>query len=159
MKTRCLYPLIACLFWLAFANVNVCPAQVLFGSIVGNVKDVSDAAIADAVVTLSNVDTKQARSSATSDTGSYDFATVLPGNFELRVVKAGFSALTRGGIVVSANNTVRLDVTLTIGAVAESVTISGAAAVLQTDRSDVRTDLGSAELANLPLSVGRNYQT
>src|SRR6476646_6631979 len=147
MKTRSLYPLIAGLFLIAFTNVNTCRAQVLFGSIVGNVKDASDAAVADALVTLSNVDTKPARSTATSDTGSYDFATVLPGNYELRIVKAGFSALSRGGIVVTANNTVRLDVTLTIGAVAESVTISGAAAILQTDRSDVRPDLGSAELA------------
>jgi hypothetical protein len=48
---------------------------------------------------------------------------------------------------------------MNIGTVSESMTVTGAPAVLQTDRSDVRSQLGSIDLANLPNSLGRNYQT
>jgi hypothetical protein len=60
---------------------------------------------------------------------------------------------------VSANNTVRADVTLHVGAVAESVTVSGAAALLQTDRAEVRAEVTTEQFDNLPMSIGRNYQT
>src|SRR5262249_21761618 len=82
-----------------------------------------------------------------------------PGTYTIRISREGFNAYTRSGIVLTANNTVRVDVTLTIGALSESVTVTSAAALLQTDRAEVRTDVGSAQLANLPMSVGRNYQT
>src|SRR5262249_4408369 len=54
---------------------------------------------------------------------------------------------------------VRVDVTLHVGSVAESVVVSGAAALLQTDRADVRSDVTTDQLENLPNSIGRNYQT
>jgi hypothetical protein len=134
-------------------------AQALYGSLVGNVNDASGAAIAGARVTLTSIDTKQSREVVTNDVGGYDFSTLPPGAYELKVQKEGFSSSTQTGIAVVANNTVRVDVTLNIGAVTESITVSGAAATLQTDRSEVRHELNSNQLVNLPVSAGRNYQT
>jgi hypothetical protein len=145
-------------FW-ALCAVQTCQGQVLYGSIVGNVRDSSDAVVTGATVTLTNVGTKQSRETTTTEMGSYDFPTLLPGTYELKVTKAGFTNFTQTGVVATANNTTRVDVTLNVGAVNETVTITGAAALLQTDRSEVRSELGGSQLSNLPLSVGRNYQT
>ena len=134
-------------------------AQVLYGSIVGNIQDASEALIAGATVTLTSVETKQSRIATTSATGAYDFATLVPGAYDIKVTKEGFTTATRTGIVVTANNTLRVDIALNVGAVTESVTVSGSAALLQTDRAEVRTDVDTSQLANLPMSAGRNYQT
>ena len=150
---------LSCAFVCALLTPCAVRAQALYGSIVGNVKDSSEAVVAGATVTLINVDTKQSRETTTSDTGGYDFATLLPGPYEMTVSRQGFTTSTRTSIEVTANNTIRVDITLHVGTVSESVTVSGAAAVLQTDRAEVRSDLGRAELSNLPMSMGRNYQT
>ena len=134
-------------------------AQTLFGSLVGNVKDASEAAVAGATVTLTNLETRQSRQVTTTDAGSYDFPTISAGTYAVKITKEGFNPHTQTGIVVEANNTVRADVTLHVGVVAESVTVSGAAALLQTDRADVRSDVTTEQLDNLPNSIGRNYQT
>src|SRR5690242_4182393 len=89
-------------------------AQALFGSVVGNVRDSSDAAMAGAIVTLTNSETRQERQVTSTDTGGFDFATIPPGTYELRVTKPGFSSSLKNGIVVSANSTVRTDVQLTV---------------------------------------------
>src|SRR5205807_2528063 len=59
---------------------------------------------------------------------------------------------------VSANNVTRVDLTLQLGAVTETVLVTAQGAVLQTDTSEVHTDLVANELANLPVPLGRNYQ-
>ncbi|HZT32448.1 MAG TPA: TonB-dependent receptor [Bryobacteraceae bacterium] len=144
--------------WLAAVEQPV-RAQTLYGSVVGNVKDSSDAVIAQAKVTLTNVETKQTREAATTDAGSYNFPTVPPGTYEIRVSKEGFTPYVQTGVVVAVNNTVRQDITLRLGAVSESVTVTGGIPLLQTDRAEVRSDVTSDQLGNLPMSIGRNYQT
>jgi hypothetical protein len=142
----------------SFGMVPSGQAQALFGSVVGNVRDPSDAAVAGAKVTLTNTETHQSREAITTDTGGYDFATVPPGTFEVRAVKEGFAASVRNGIVVSANSTVRADLQLSVGAVSETVTVSSVGEVLQTDRAEVRQSVDTNQLENLPNSIGRNYQ-
>ena len=105
-------------------------AQTLFGSLVGNVKDASGAVISGAQVTLTNTETMQTRQTVTSDTGSYDFPTIPSGTYTVKVFREGFSPLSQTGMLVSANNTVRFDATLNLGSVAESINVTGAAALL-----------------------------
>ncbi len=143
----------------SFGAVQSGHAQALAGSVVGNVKDSSDAAMAGARVTLTNMETRQARETVTPDTGGYDFAAVPPGTYEVRAAKEGFAASVRSGVVVTANSTVRADLQLTVGAVSETVTVSAAGEVLQTDRAEVRQSVDTNQLENLPNSIGRNYQS
>ena len=145
-------------FWV-LGTLHSAHSQTLYGSIVGNVKDSSEAVVAGVRVTLTNLETKQSRGVTTTEMGSYSFATVSPGTYDIRISKEGFAPYTRSGITVAANDTARVDITLNVGAVSESVTVTGAAALLQTDRADVRSDVNSAQLANMPMSVGRNYQS
>ena len=133
-------------------------AQVLYGSIVGNVTDPSDAAIASAQVTVTNTDTNQSRQVFTDALGSYSMPTLQAGTYEIRVVKEGFSTTIRRDVVVTINAVTRVDLALKVGAVTESVTVGAETIALQTDRSEVHADVVSAELANLPVPVGRNYQ-
>ncbi len=144
---------------MAFGVAQICHAQTLYGSIVGNVRDASQAIVTGAKVTLTNSETQQSREAVTNEEGGYDFATVLPGTYVLNVSKEGFNASTRTGIVVVSGNTERIDVTLNVGAVTESITVSSTASALQTDRAEVSSTVTSVQLANLPMSIGRNYQT
>src|SRR5262249_17049439 len=144
---------------LAIGTVHVCHAQTLYGSVVGNVRDASQAVVVGAVVRLTNTETQQSRESLTNDVGGYNFATVPPGTYDLNIRKEGFPPSTQKGIAVTANNTLRLDATLTVGSVTESVTVGAAASPLQTDRAEVASNVGSNQLENLPMSMGRNYQT
>lgn len=134
-------------------------AQALNGSVVGNVKDTTDALVTGAVVTLIRADTGQSRQTVTGAVGSYNFATVQPGAYQLRIAKAGFSNLVQNGVVVSADTVTRVDATLQIGGVSETVEVQAAEPVLQTDSAEVRHELGSADLNKLPVPVGRNYQS
>ncbi|MBI5087059.1 MAG: carboxypeptidase regulatory-like domain-containing protein, partial [Acidobacteria bacterium] len=133
-------------------------AQILYGSIVGNVSDPSNAPIVNATVTIKQLSTNQTRQMATTDTGQYTFPTVPGGSYEVSVTAQGFRPFTRKDVAVSTNAVTRLDFTLQIGAVTESIVVSGSAALLQTDRAEVRSEVGSETLQNVPVPPGRNYQ-
>jgi hypothetical protein len=133
-------------------------AQILYGSLVGNVKDATQAAIAGARVTAANTQTAQSRSTVTSGDGTYSFPTLLPGSYDVTVEKEGFRVQRRQAVSVTINTVSRADMQLEIGAVTESVTVAADAALLQTDRSEVRAEVTSRQLENLPVPAGRNYQ-
>jgi hypothetical protein len=133
-------------------------AQILYGSLVGNVRDASGGAVPQVTVTLTNLQTGQSRNSITNDNGAYSFPTVQPGSYEVSFTKEGFRTQKESGIAVAINNVSRADVTLQIGAVAESVTVEASTQTLQTDRAEVRAEVGKQELLNVPVPPGRNYQ-
>lgn len=155
---RVSHTLLALCALLAFAGGPSAQAQVLYGSIVGNVVDPTDAAVPDATVTVTHRETGQSRSATTSATGAYSFPTLPSGVYDLRITKQGFQTYSRSGVQVSINSVTRVDVTLAVGAVTESVVVTGEAAALQTDRAEVRAELTSRTLINVPVFTGRNYQ-
>ena len=143
---------------LTLAGARTASAQVLYGSILGNVKDSSEAAVPGATVTATNVGTNQSRQALTNESGSYSFSDLQGGIYSLKVTQQGFKTFEQTSITVSANNLNRVDITLQLGAVNETVTVSAEGAVLQTDTSEVHADLVANELENLPVPLGRNYQ-
>lgn len=152
---------VAILWCLALAFVLVperAGAQVLYGSIVGNAKDASEAVIAGATVTILNTLTNESRQTTTNEVGQYNFPNVQAGRYTVRVSKEGFTTFTQQDVIVTINNVTRVDVSLKVGAVAETVTVTAEIAILQTDRSEVRAEIGGRQLTNLPVALGRNYQ-
>ncbi len=105
-------------------------AQVLYGSIVGNVKDSNGAVVAGASVVITHKETGQTRDGVTDATGSYDFQTVAAGTYMVKVVKSGFKTLTRENIAVTLNNVTRADLAIEVGQVSETVVISAESAQL-----------------------------
>lgn len=133
-------------------------AQVLYGSIVGNVVDSSGGALPGATVTITHLGTKATRETVTDNNGRYQFPTVQPGAYSVVVRMSGFQTFTRNEVPVTLNTVARVDIALKVGALQENVTVSAETPVLQTDRAEVRSELGTRELEELPVPIGRNYQ-
>jgi hypothetical protein len=133
-------------------------AQVLYGTLVGNVADTSGAAVPGATVTLINMNTNLARETTTGTEGAYRFVNVVPGTYRIRVVLTGFKEYVREGVPISTNAVARVDISLEVGAVTESVTVQSEVSLLQTDSGSVQSELKSKEVTSLPLGSYRNYQ-
>ena len=132
-------------------------AQILYGSIVGNVTDETGAAVPGAAVTATHNETKASRETTTDATGAYRFPTLQSGTYTVSVNLTGFRPQT-AQVPVTLNNVSRQNVQLAVGALTEAVQVSAERPVLQTDRAEVRSELKAQELVNLPVPVGRNYQ-
>ncbi len=143
---------------IALALPQTGEAQVLYGSIVGNVNDNSDAAVAGATVKITNKETNQSRETVTGTDGSFNFSTVQTGTYQITISKQGFKTSTRAGIEVTLNNVTRSEFKLEVGSLSETVSVTAEAALLQTDRAEVRAELSSQTLLNTPIPPGRNYQ-
>src|SRR5437773_7683465 len=86
-------------------------AQVLYGSIVGHVKDPSGAAVPGATVTITHKETNQSREAVTDEVGNYNFPTVQTGTYAIRVSLTGFKESQQTDIAVALNTMTRVDVT------------------------------------------------
>ncbi|MSV29006.1 MAG: TonB-dependent receptor [Bryobacterales bacterium] len=139
-------------------SIGTANAQILYGSLIGNVTDPTNAAIVDAKVTITERQTNQVREAATNESGLFSFQTLQPGAYDLKVVRDGFRMYTNTGVTVSINSVTRIDVGLQMGSVAETVQVTAAATLMQTDRSEVRSEITAEAFQNLPVAPGRNYQ-
>ena len=140
------------------AAVSPAPAQVLYGSIVGNVTDATGAAVPGATVTITDEQRSLTRNEVTDDTGHYTFSTVPTGTYRVRVALTGFQPFERENVRVTLNSVMRVNATLGVGAVTETVKVVADTPVLQTERAEVRSEISTTELQNLPVPLGRNYQ-
>ncbi|MPY91453.1 MAG: hypothetical protein GEU99_26535 [Luteitalea sp.] len=143
---------------LVVAALAPAEAQVLYGSIVGNVTDSSGAAVPGATITITNKERNVTREEVTDDTGSYTFSTVATGTYSVRVTLPGFRPVERSSVPVTLNSVVRVDAALDVAELAETVMVAADTPLLQTDRAEVRSEIDTTELENLPVPLGRNYQ-
>jgi hypothetical protein len=141
-----------------FVGAPSADAQVLYGSIVGNVADSTGAALPGATVTIEQTETKLKRELVTDAAGVYHFTAVPSGTYTISVSMTGFRKFDRPGVAVTLNSVARVDAKLEIGQLSETVSVSAESPILQTDRAEVRAELKSRELTELPVPIGRNYQ-
>jgi outer membrane receptor protein involved in Fe transport len=134
-------------------------AQVLYASIIGAVQDSSGGVVPQAKITLISKDTGVRRETQTDEAGRYSMASVLPGMYDLRVVAPGFRTYTRSDITLTINSVTREDVKLEVGQISEQVSVVAEAVTLQTDKSDIRTEITGQTVRNMPLPAYRNYQS
>jgi hypothetical protein len=114
-------------------------AQVLYGSLVGNVTDSSGAAVPNAKVDATNIATGIAKQAATDDRGAFLFQDVQAGVYKLTISAPAFANTVESGVQIVENTIRRVDVQLQVANMGQSVTVEAAsAAVLQTDRADHR---------------------
>ena len=133
-------------------------AQLLYGSVVGTVVDAQGGTVPGARVTIVNRDTNLSRETITDAQGGYSFTNVQAGPYDVKVSLEGFKEAIQSRVPVAVGQISRVDLTLAVGALSESVTVQSAAELLQTDKADVHTELKSTEITNLPLNQFRNYQ-
>ena len=135
-------------------------AQVLYGSLTGNVTDTSGAALAGAEVTVVNTQTGVNNVQKSDSAGIYRFPALFPGTYTVTISGQGFSKQETPGVAVLANEVKRVDAQLKVGNVATDVTVTTAPPLLQTDNADVHLDISQRDLATLPImgSQGGNFQ-
>ena len=132
-------------------------AQGLTGQISGAVRDSSGKAVAQARVSLVNVETELRREAVTNYGGGFLFAEVLPGTFSLTVDLAGFKRFEQTGIVLSASERRSLDpITLDLGQVTDTISVQANVAPLQTESAERSALLDSHQMQELSLK-GRDY--
>src|SRR5713226_1627078 len=102
------------------------------GSVFGTVADAQAAMVPGANVTLTNTGTGQSRTVTTDASGGYVFSLLPVGSYTVTVEQAGFRKFERRGIVVQANENVRVDVVLEVGNVQETVTVEALASAVDT---------------------------
>ncbi|MGB7284790.1 MAG: TonB-dependent receptor [Candidatus Acidiferrum sp.] len=131
-------------------------AQDVTASIYGTVTDPSGAAIADATVTAKSVERGISYTAVTDSGGLYRISQLPVGNYELRVEKQGFQTTAYPAFTLALNQSARIDVSLKVGQVNQTVEVSGAAPILKTENTQVDTIIDSETNEALPLAT-RNY--
>jgi hypothetical protein len=131
------------------------PGQTL-GDISGQVADSSHAAVAESNVTLTNTATNAVRQGSTNAEGLYTFTAVPPGIYNIKVEHPGFKTANSNNVEVQVQQSVRLDFTLEVGQVTESVQVEAAADLLQSENATVGSVIEGKSIAELPLN-GREY--
>jgi len=129
--------------------------QTFYGSIVGTVSDASSAAMAAATVNLTNTNTSERRSVETDGDGGYRFVNLVPGTYSMAVEKPGFKRATRGGITIDVAAVARLDIAMELGDVSQSIEVTAAAPLLQTENASLSQVVSARSVEELPLN-GRN---
>jgi hypothetical protein len=133
-------------------------AQILYGGVVGAVKDPQGAFIPGVAVTITNTETGLTRETLTDARGAFNLVNVLPGPYDVKVSLQGFREAVRSNVPVSIGQISRVDVTLEVGTLTETVTVASESSLLQTDKADVSTELKSDAITAMPLNRFRNYQ-
>ena len=140
-------------FFLCVCVLSVCAASSFAqfkASLQGTVMDAGQAAIAGAKVTATDQATGVSRDTQTSDQGFYRINELPPGTYTVTVEAPGFKQSVSQDVVVEAEQPRGFDVTLQVGNVSESVTVSSAAEGLQTEDASVNGTITSQEVLTLP---------
>jgi len=152
-QTRWKQVCFACLLLLSsFALNGSLWAQGITGSITGNVTDETGAAIPGATVIVHQVDTNATRIVTTSDAGTYTVTQLPPGTYGVKFDKASFKSFRRDNITLQINQTVEINAQLTVGSQTETVLVTAAAPVIQTEASSVGLVVDSQTITNTPLN-------
>lgn len=144
------------LAWTGMAGAT--RAQVLYGSVVGTVTDSAQNSVAGATVRLTNAGTNQTRETLSDEDGNFVFTSVPGGTYSVSVKKEGFQAYSTSGVTVTPDAKIRVDASLPVGNVQETVEVTASGAAIQTDSAEVRGEINQVSLQNLPIPIGRNYE-
>jgi outer membrane receptor protein involved in Fe transport len=131
-------------------------AQVIHGSIYGQVTDASGAAVPNATITVTDVSKGTSVQGTTNESGEYTVQNLIPDIYSVKASAAGFGAVEQPGIQVSADTSPKIDLKLTIGNASETVTVTTQPPQLQTDKAEVGTVFNARTISGLPIP-NRNF--
>src|SRR5437773_5046059 len=137
---------VALLLLLVPANLH---AQAV-SRINGTVTDEAGAAVPDAKVTVTNVDTNVSQTTTTTSAGTYLVIDLIPGTYVVKVEKTGFKAYVSKNVTVVGGATSTVNATLEPGTVTETVEVIAPAVALQTEQPEIGTTLNETLLSDLP---------
>jgi hypothetical protein len=124
--------------------------------ITGTLQDSTGAIVPNAAVRASSVDSGQTWNTISNEAGIYTLPSLPPGGYTLSVEANGFKRLVTNAITLEINQVARVDLKLEVGAVAETLSVSGLAPLLQTESTQLGSIVTGNTTVNLPLN-GRNF--
>ena len=124
------------------------------GSITGTVQDPSGAVVGNATVTATNVNTNVVTTRTTTKSGDYNVSGLIPGTYTVSVTSAGFEGYKQENVTVDALNTVEVNIKLSVGASSETVTVTSAPPVLDTQDATIGGVMDNQMYSNLPIQMG-----
>jgi hypothetical protein len=124
--------------------------------ITGQVTDATGAVIPGAEISISNLETGAERSASSGEQGSYRIPALPPGMYSVAVSKEGFRSVVREGVRLEVNQTARIDFQLEVGSVVDTIEVSEAAPLIESDTSSIGQVIETKAIIDLPLN-GRNF--
>jgi len=144
---------------LAVQSAGLAYSQTPNATLLGTVTDISGAVVPSAKVTITEVNTNVSRTRQTNDRGNYSFPDLSPGNYSVTVEAAGFKKETRTDLTVLVDTVTRSDIQLSPGAITETIEVTGAPPLLQTDTAGTGQKIETEVPRNQPLiSSSRHFQ-
>ncbi len=131
--------------------------QQVFGSIAGTVTDPSGSAVANAKVTITDTTKGTSSDVMTNDAGQYTKGQLIPDAYKVTIEAAGFQKVESSELTVQVDQATQFNASMQVGNVNQTVEVTAAAPLLQTDRADVAQTFTSEQISQLP-SIGRNLQ-
>lgn len=149
---------IALLGVVAFVPASPLRAQSITGAIVGTVTDQSDAAVANAKLTAIEVASNVATETVSDARGLYSFPALRSGVYRIEAEAAGFRKLSEPDIEVRVNDRLEINLKMVLGAVNESIVVSAAAPLVETQTGSIGSVIENNQVVNLPLNQRNPYQ-
>lgn len=150
-------PIFAVLLALPVLFTSRLAAQFTTATLSGTVADQSGAAIPEAKVTVLNLDTGFSQTVSSGPAGDYLFSRLPVGKYKLTVEKEGLNTYVQSGIELAVNQAATQNVTMSVGAVSQQVTVTGDASVVTTQSATVSQVINQRQIVDLPLD-GREVQ-
>ena len=134
-------------------------AQSTQGVILGNVKDASGSLVTGAEVRITNVEEGITRVTTTNAAGDYRVADLKPSHYKIETSKSGFSTEVIQGIVLTARQELRRDVTLQVSAVRQEIVVTDTATPINTENGSISSSVDSRNVLDLPANYRGNGST
>ena len=133
-------------------------AQAVFGTIVGSVTDPTGAVVPNATVVVTDPSKGTSQTVQSNASGNYTASRLIPDTYVVKASAQGFTAAESDGVVVSAAGTQQVNLVFQPAGTAQSVTVTAAGPVLQSDSADVSTVVSARQFEDLP-NENRNFST
>jgi Carboxypeptidase regulatory-like domain/TonB dependent receptor-like, beta-barrel len=130
----------------------VFPAFAQNASLVGTVKDQQGGAVANTAVSVTSEQTGVGQTTTSDGEGTFEFPTLRPGTYKLRVEQKGFQTYAQTGIVLAVDARLRVDPILQIGDTNTVVTVDASAATVQTESSSLGSVVENQKIVEIPLN-------
>lgn len=146
--------IVAVLVTAALATPTSAVAQSERGTITGVIEDTTKGGMPGVTLKVINIATNATTDIVSSGSGVYSAANLPPGTYRIEASLEGFQTATVDGIRLTAGGTARVNVTMNVGNIAESVNVVAAHALIQTEDAKVSTNISNELIDQLPLVVG-----
>ncbi len=156
MRSRVFFVCFAVLSLVFAMSAPNSSAQAVFGSVIGTVTDQQGNAVAGAKVVVTSTTKSTAFETTSNESGNYSVTHLIPDTYKIHIEAAGFKSYDVPSVTVQADSSEHVDASMQVGAVSQSVEVTGEIPQLKTDRADVDIEFNQKYIEDLPV-LNRNF--